>query len=191
MYPDAYKLLKSFGQPDLQQTWRRGDRMTERAPKCRLVIGLLSNSDDRVMDILPSLDIVLKPLRYGADVAKFHPTNNEADVDFAVLSYDVGAEKPAKRVFDSALDMLQRMLSVEGNESLDLDEWRTVYVGDDPEKDARGATDAGWEAILVDRLDDDRPLYPGNSAVHDLEPLVETGRVKLVHDLGRLPELLG
>lgn len=190
MYPDAYKLLKSFGQPESQQTWRRGDRMTKTAPKCRLVIGLVSNSDDRVMDILPSLGIVLKPLRYGTDVAKFHPTNTEADVDFAVLSYDVGAEKPAKRVFDSALDMLQRMLSVEGSERLNLDEWRTVYVGDDPEKDARGAVDAGWEAILVDRFDDDQRLYPGHFAGDDVERLIKNGRVKLVHDLSRLPELL-
>jgi FMN phosphatase YigB (HAD superfamily) len=74
----------------------------------------------------------------------------EDDVSFVVLSYDVGFEKPDRRMFDSAVSMLQKTLA--GNEDgLVADDFEKLYIGDEVEKDYVGAEAAGWRSILLDR----------------------------------------
>ena len=73
------------------------------------------------------------------------------DIDFTVLSYDVGFEKPSPQIFAAADEMLASLLQKQGEVKVNVDEWRKVYVGDEYEKDVAGATRAGWKAVLVDR----------------------------------------
>ena len=61
-------------------------------------------------------------------------------VDFAVTSSEVGCEKPDARIFAEAL----RRSGVNDTRS-------AVMVGDQPESDLEGATNAGMDAILLDR----------------------------------------
>lgn len=111
----------------------------------RTVIGVVTNSDDRVPGILTSLGLRVSPLTYGSN-AVADAAATEYDIDFAVMSYDVGHEKPDKRIFAAAEDMLKSNLAVAG---ADLSTWDKVYVGDEYEKDVVGARDAGWYAVLV------------------------------------------
>lgn len=70
---------------------------------------------------------------------KLARTNLDDAFDTVVVSYDVGAHKPDKRIFAAARNR--------------LDADRYVMIGDDYEGDIVGAREAGFEAIHV-RTDD-------------------------------------
>jgi len=168
MCPDVLEYLKSLSTPDRIARLRRADRQGHGMSDHRVVVGIISNSDDRVPDVLSSLGITVKPLRHGDDARNFHPTNETPDVDFAIMSYDVGFEKPDRRIFEAATDMLKSMLTAEGHREVELKYWRSIYVGDELEKDGFGAADAGWDSIVVDRdgaLNDRASASPDESSV--------------------------
>jgi FMN phosphatase YigB (HAD superfamily) len=119
-----------------------------------VVIGVVTNSDDRVPDVLTSLGMSVSPLRFGS--SQVQPSSSavkEYDIDFSVMSYHVGHEKPDKRIFEAAEGMLGQVLEYRHDLSIDtsLDAWRKVYIGDEYAKDVVGALGAGWSAVLVDR----------------------------------------
>lgn len=126
-------------------------REAHQATDSRVVIGVITNSDDRVPDVLKALGLRVGPLRFGSKPDPSHG-QDEHDVEFSVMSYDVGAEKPDQRIFKAAEEVLQLRLDSEATETEhDLSRWRKVYVGDDYEKDVVGALEAGWNAVLIDR----------------------------------------
>lgn len=116
-----------------------------------MVVGVITNSDDRVPDVLTSLGLKVGPLRFGSEKAAGHsPDEGPFDVDFTVMSYDVGHEKPDRRIFEAAEKMFKVSLQRAG-EVFDGREWRKVYVGDEYGKDVVGAVGAGWNAVLIER----------------------------------------
>lgn len=117
------------------------------------MIGVITNSDNRTADILTSMGVRVNPLHYGDQPKPSPPAQNEQeqfDVDFTVLSYDVGFEKPDRRIFTAAEEMLASLLAAD-KQAIDSSEWRKIYVGDEYAKDVVGATQAGWKAVLIDR----------------------------------------
>ncbi|KAF5675447.1 haloacid dehalogenase [Fusarium circinatum] len=124
-----------------------------------LVIGVITNSDDRIPSILSSLGLTVSPLRYGtkSDLTKFN--EKRYDIDFHCMSYDVGVEKPDKRIFSAAVHMLAQIISVRSGKTLSESEgetskWQKVYVGDDYSKDVLGSANAGWNPVLFDPKDE-------------------------------------
>lgn len=99
-------------------------------------------------DVLTSLGLRVGPFRYGRELIKSPAPSEMWDVDFCVMSYDVGAEKPERRMFDAAEEMLARSPQGAGT---DLAAWSKVYVGDNYGTDVVGAVNAGWNAVLIDR----------------------------------------
>ena len=192
LWPDAAKVFSSFADTRAGQLYRRVDRHDDQMPEARLVVGVITNSDDRVPDVLTSLGLKVKPLRHGEDPRQYHPTNEAADVDFAIMSYDVGHEKPDKRIFEAADTMLQEMLKAEGHKDAELTDWRKIYVGDEMAKDVVGATDAGWEAVFIDRGEGSPP----DSAVSP-QDYVETRsldsgtKLQAVRDLRAIQKVMG
>lgn len=144
VYPDVFAYL--------QQLAKSPHRVA--GSTNRIVVGVITNSDDRVPDVLCSLGLRVNHLRHGSSASAGHVGEMKDEVkniDFAIMSYDVGFEKPHRRIFDAATDMLKSMLTAEGQQDTSLKNWDLVYVGDEMEKDARGSTEAGWNAIYVDR----------------------------------------
>jgi FMN phosphatase YigB (HAD superfamily) len=98
-------------------------------------VGIISNSDHRLISILKSLGLRL-------------PGQNESispqqDFNFLFLSYDTAKPKPASDMFHLAEEFyLSRFNRHPGTK---------LYIGDDFRKDAMAATKAGWNCILVDR----------------------------------------
>lgn len=140
LYEDVLPLLRKL----------RGHPITTSNDE-RVVVGVITNSDDRTSDILTSLDVRVNGLRYGGEIAK---RDEDCDIDFTVLSYDVGAEKPDKRIFEAAEEMVPAVLQSradDGGIEAGSESWEKVYVGDEYAKDVVGALDAGWNAVLVDR----------------------------------------
>ena len=109
-----------------------------------MVVGIITNSDDRVIPILSSLHTSVTARRYSPDAKAFVPawSRDNSDVQFVTLSYDVGFEKPDRRIFDVA----KELVSVDKGIECDY-----VHVGDDVENDARGAEAAGWNGVVLDR----------------------------------------
>lgn len=118
----------------------------------KLIIGIITNSDDRIPSILSSLGLKVGSRRHGLDKAA--NLNMEEDISFVAMSYDVGVEKPAHDIFDAATELVP-----DYNPAND----RLVHVGDDPLKDFHGAEAAGWEGLLLDR----RGLYGTQSSRKD------------------------
>ncbi|KAF5541871.1 haloacid dehalogenase [Fusarium mexicanum] len=124
-----------------------------------LVIGVITNSDDRIPSILSSLGLTVSPLRYGtkSDLTKFNEKGY--DIDFHCMSYDVGVEKPDKRIFSAAEHMLAQIISARSGKTLsdsegEISKWQKVYVGDDYSKDVLGSANAGWNPVLLDPKDE-------------------------------------
>ncbi|KAK5169689.1 uncharacterized protein LTR77_005667 [Saxophila tyrrhenica] len=128
----------------------RGARNLQSLRYDRVVVGVITNSDDRVPDVLTSLGLKVSPLRYGDSKAE----GGNWDVDFTVMSYDVGHEKPDRRIFEAAEGMLDVVRGAGAAASAEGDGWEKVYVGDEYDKDVVGAVDAGWKAVLINDSQD-------------------------------------
>lgn len=101
----------------------------------------------------------------GDSPKKNHNPNSDIDIDitndidFLILSYDVNASKPHRAIFDAARCMAGVGVGEWKGEG-GVGEWKTsdgdgwgecVHVGDDLEKDYRGAKRAGWRGVWLDR----------------------------------------
>ena len=113
-------------------------------------MGIITNSDARVPSILASLGLSVGPLRCNGtqwdevyDAGHVEGSDPEAeDIGFVTLSYDAGFEKPDRRIFDAVKRLMQQVKDKD---------CEFLHVGDDLEKDVKGAKAAGWESVLLDR----------------------------------------
>ncbi|KAJ5416343.1 hypothetical protein N7491_011378 [Penicillium cf. griseofulvum] len=102
----------------------------------RVLVGVISNSDDRVPGVLKSL---------GLDCGKWTWIN---DLDLIITSYEAGEEKPSAAIFDAAKQQAMRHA---GAGSEDASQWTCVHVGDDYSKDYQAAVNAGWDGYYLPR----------------------------------------
>ncbi|KAM3508142.1 hypothetical protein MY10362_001347 [Beauveria mimosiformis] len=137
-------------QPDLVPALRALRRPKALHAFDKVVIGVLTNSDDRVPSILSSFGLNVSPLRYGADEHAIPRPGDDYDVDFHCMSYDVGFEKPSAQIFGAADSMLDRIVTAREGGSAQGQDWYRIYVGDEHAKDVVGAANAGWHPILLD-----------------------------------------
>lgn len=105
-------------------------------------VGIITNSDDRVPLILSSLGLNVGSLRHGLSKKSGSEPPAGEDINFVVLSYDVGSGKPHRAIFDAA--------RVAGLVDAAL-EHECLHVGDNINEDYHGARDAGWKSLLLDR----------------------------------------
>ncbi|TIA24281.1 hypothetical protein D6C83_08032 [Aureobasidium pullulans] len=143
----------------LQKLSAQPSRLASSSP--RLVVGVITNSDDRVPDVLSSLGLRVNHLRHGSKVEK-EAGQEQEDIDFCIMSYDVGCEKPDNKIFDAATSLLSSILDSEGS-VYRKEDWELLYVGDEVKKDAQGAIDAGWDAVIVDRGGEKDMAYEGDA----------------------------
>lgn len=136
-----------------------------------LRVGIISNSDDRVSSILSSLGLRVGPRRYGMSSESWDMGQGRDDIDFIALSYDVGVEKPDRKIFDAAREL--------GAMGSDLEPGECLHVGDDPVKDVQAAEAAGWKSLKVDRAREkgNHLSKHGNLAVEDLMELMSILRM--------------
>jgi len=161
---DGYTLFPDVSY--LQQLSHTPQR--QKNAKQRLVIGVITNSDDRVPDVLSSLGLKVHGLRYNRsqetmiESSEKDQAQQAQDIDFCIMSYDVGVEKPEPEIFNAAISTLESMLVSEGN-SYEKEDWDLLYVGDEVAKDAKGAVQAGWDAVLLDRGAEVDAAYEGDA----------------------------
>ena len=146
-FPDAKRLFRTL------KTARTG---TSHSPPWRwdkTIIGVITNSDDRVTPILSSFGLKVGPHRAGVPNQRPLAITGENDIDFVALSYDVGHEKPDRRIFDAATATLASTIeAAPASAGLGcVDDYEKLYVGDSVTNDYFGAIAAGWHAVRVDR----------------------------------------
>lgn len=118
----------------------------------KTVVGIITNSDDRVPSVLDSFGLKVGPRRVGSSHQQRALADPDDDVSFVVLSYDVGFEKPDRRMFDAAMKMAQEtVIAVSDDNDTSTQDFTRLYVGDSIGQDYIGAEEAGWNAVLVDR----------------------------------------
>lgn len=140
---EGYQLYKDVI-PCFQQLkhWRKGNERasTLGLDRRRLHVGIISNSDDRVPAVLAGLGVHVRDGRYGSSTPV--SSSESSDIDWVAMSYDVGFEKPNRRIFDAAKSLSG--LTAEGNGLY-------MHVGDNLVEDYEGALAAGWQSLLLDR----------------------------------------
>lgn len=145
-------------QPFFEQLRNARKRPDPNNPLSALRVGILSNSDDRVSSILDSLGLRVGPRRYGMSP---EPPSRDGqgrdDIDFVALSYDIGVEKPDRKMFDAAREL--------GAMGEDLEPDECLHVGDDLVKDVQAAEAAGWNSVRVDSSRGKKPNFPRQSGL--------------------------
>ena len=135
--------------PDVQLLFQKLRSRSKARETGGLIVGVVTNSDDRVPDILTSLRLRVSPLRYGDDIKAALP-DSKNDIDFSVMSFDVGHEKPDPRIFHAAECMLAHLIPDRKNSTAERGaSVEKIYVGDEHSKDVEGAVNAGWNAVLI------------------------------------------
>lgn len=152
----------------------------------RVVVGVLSNSDDRVPGVLKSLGLRVGDTRADQGVSSMRlagfgerssttPSSEEGgqvnDLDLIITSYEAGEEKPNPAIFDVAKRQAMRLC--DGNGEGDASNWACVHVGDDYSKDYRAAIDAGWEGYYLPRGDDSQVQQQDVKTIHSLTELFD------------------
>lgn len=145
----------------------------------RVLVGVVSNSDDRVPTVLKALGLRVGDMRADQDLSSMalpgfeergglgrsqEPQKNDGsgdqgvDVDMVITSYEAGEEKPNRLIFDVARRQARLLVKesahTHGSAPVSVDEdgdWVCVHVGDDYKKDYCAAIDAGWQSYLLAR----------------------------------------
>lgn len=98
-----------------------------------VVLGIISNTDPLVYTLLQNLGLL--------DYFKEH----------IFLSYDLDLKKPSKEIFDYALKVLMERYPRLAEDDLETLKSRCWHIGDESLNDMRGAENAGWNGVLIDR----------------------------------------
>ncbi|KAF2761264.1 haloacid dehalogenase [Pseudovirgaria hyperparasitica] len=184
VFPDVlpfFSMLRGVkGSPSLSSNW----------PWERTVVGIITNSDDRVPGILRSFGLKVASRRVGITYDPTIIATEDDDISFTVLSYDVGFEKPQRPIFDMALRLLDDQLAKEPyNTSASIDSFEKLYVGDDHKKDYIGAIEAGWNALYIDRAGHLSQYRPNKEALVTVADYQDPGiDLKVIWDLKTLSE---
>lgn len=150
IFPDVkpfFQMLRDHSLTSIVEPW----------PWNKTVVGIITNSDDRVPGILESFGLEVGAGRVGVPDHRLEEGLKD-DISFVVLSYDVGVEKPERRIFDAAVDSFNEILA-RRDDGLKVDNFEKLYVGDSLEHDFFGAKRAGWNALLLDRSEHYKSVF--------------------------------
>ncbi|MFC9389551.1 HAD family hydrolase [Streptomyces venezuelae] len=120
-------------------------------------------------DAVPVLDLLADDYRHGIlsnssllnQDHKLRALGVRERFEAVVCAAELGVAKPAAEAFHAACT------------ALDLHPSEVVYVGDQPDIDARGATEAGLQGIWLDRADTGgRPELKRITSLHELPGLL-------------------
>jgi FMN phosphatase YigB (HAD superfamily) len=159
------------------------------------VVGIITNSDDRIASILSSFNLEIASRRYNTTTITSTSsdntnTPNKEDINFVLLSYDTSVEKPNPLIFSYAEQMLSSFLSSstanQQGKQLQASDFEKLHVGDDLEKDYLGAREAGWGALLLLRRDQST-----GQGIQHVELTGEDGQKKSVDAVGSLLDVAG
>lgn len=125
----ASTLIDQFSTKECWGKFEKSNELIAALKDAGKTVGVISNSDPRLHDILREMDM--------------------PKLDFVVTSYEAGVEKPKEEIFKLAI--VASGLSIAPHEAL--------HIGNDAQKDFVGAKNAGWSAILINSEDKNSPNF--------------------------------
>lgn len=149
----ANKLINEFKTSRCWCVAPAGDRLLGALRSQCITIGVISNFDPRLNEILQSVKL-------------------KNYFDFVLTSYQIGYSKPDKRIFKHALKQCKTLVSPS----------EALHIGDDEKKDYEGAKAAGWHAILISsRFKTEKPPAMEHvfSNLEELSISIEQNKLKL------------
>jgi FMN phosphatase YigB (HAD superfamily) len=124
--------------PDVPTFFNLSNSQTPAGKWEKIIIGVITNSDNRVPSVLESLGLSVGPRRAGTQAQQQIETKEDHDIDFVVLSYDVEAAKPDRKIFDAGVDMLREVLTAEAEKrealAAEIEEEKLKYVEKESER---------------------------------------------------------
>ncbi|OAD52735.1 Rhythmically expressed 2 protein [Eufriesea mexicana] len=125
----ANSLIRCYGTSMCWHKYPGTIELLEYLQKKDLILGIISNFDERLVAILEDTRI------------RFY-------FSFVLTSYDFGVEKPNTLIFDEALRLTKE------RHSIDITPQQAIHIGDSVSNDYIGAKNANWNAILVQHDND-------------------------------------
>lgn len=122
----ACTLIEQYETPQCWTKFPKADELIQKVKEAGKHVGIISNFDDRLPHLLQNM--------------------NFEGIDFVMTSYETGAMKPDKAIFDKALHKCGK--NVLPSEAL--------HLGNEIELDYKGALDAGWAGVLIRNCDKNR-----------------------------------
>ena len=119
----ASELYTYYRGPEPYLVTQDGLETLQKLSQAGTTVGVISNFDTRLLDILPALGL-----------SKY--------IDFVVTSEEARSSKPEPAIFEIA----RRQSGLAG-----LQVEQILHIGDDLDRDYLGARGLGWSAVLVDR----------------------------------------
>ena len=184
LYPDVTSFFERLNRLKYSGTMR--GRVAGRKEEFdSIVVGILSNSDDRVAPILTSLGLQVGSA-WADDGQLLSPMGAATkgtvryDIDFIVTSYEAGHEKPNRAIYEVAEKRAMEHLlatTLGGSHVADRGSWSHVHIGDEYGQDYRGAVEAGWDSYLLLRRDEtansqkNQGMPPDVKQIHTLDEL--------------------
>ncbi|XP_053681718.1 rhythmically expressed gene 2 protein [Sabethes cyaneus] len=115
----ADQLIENYKTKDCWTKVELANEVLEIARSCQKHVGIISNFDPRLCDILEAMAL--------------------PKVDFVLTSYEAGSQKPCYRIFDLALSRCNAIVLPS----------EALHIGNTPSLDYIGAKRAGWSSVLV------------------------------------------
>ncbi|XP_034839427.1 rhythmically expressed gene 2 protein-like [Maniola hyperantus] len=147
----SQQLIEDFKTPTCWKVADGGTDLIRLLKKFGIIVGVISNFDPRLHDILTNMKI-------------------HSCFDFILTSYEVGVCKPDKKIFECAQDYYGNNISSQ----------QCLHIGDDLENDYNGAKAVGWHALLITnksiKLPYSKNVYP---SLQDLCKAIESDKLKL------------
>jgi FMN phosphatase YigB (HAD superfamily) len=178
LHDDAMKLIRALYQrrrrsqnQNQNQNQNQSQPSAAAANNNKLFVGVISNSDARMVPVLSSLGI-----RVGAPTDTSH-------LQFVGLSQDLGVAKPDRRIFDLAEKLVRDDLLPPDQAT---DAITKIHIGDSLTKDVRGANRAGWHTVFLDRLADGHSYKDAISPIEFIDRFI----VNQEEDEGQGPKTL-
>ncbi|KAK2595328.1 hypothetical protein QQS21_006928 [Conoideocrella luteorostrata] len=188
---DRFSSCKAYDtEKNLVSTLRSVRQRGPRLAFDRVLIGVVTNSDDRVPSILSSFGLNVSPLHFGAEDG-LYVSGEMYDIDFHCMSYHAGVEKPDPRIFQAAEHMLAKVLAADeahktNGAAPDTKSWRKMYLGDEYAKDVVGAQRAGWSPVLLDPNDKATNIPFLEECNHSIDDIFEKRLVVRVRSIQNL-----
>jgi len=134
-------LYEHFSQPESFRLFPTALETLDAVAARGLRVGMISNWDERLHRLIEGLGI-------------------RDRLDPVIASYEVGFEKPDRRIFEAAV-------AASG-----VAPERSLLIGDEPVMDVEGAIAIGMKAVLVDRRDRHPSITPRVRSLRDLIDLI-------------------